>query len=263
VDRSSPWAPLLSAAGAAGAAIGLVYGIGGVVLSLRYEGFGLTGQQAVAYASREILLFHGARSLFIWALLGAALVLVLRALADDTRRALEARLRTRWILLGVCALAVGLFLVLHVWWPLAGLAAVVLILLAEARWPNRPLARFLASAAAVALVAVAYEADRITYQLDWTCVDVAAATEGSPASERSCGILIGQTDRGYYIGQPGSSSSLTGPPFEPDSHYRLVFIPADQVAGSSSEKQKARVIRDHAESRREWLPSRLGDIEIR
>lgn len=107
MDSKSPWAPLLSAAGAAGAAIGLVYGIGGVVLSLRYDGFGLTGQQAVAYASREVLLFHGARSLFIWALLGAALVLSLRALADDTRKAIEARLRTRWGLLGVASLASG------------------------------------------------------------------------------------------------------------------------------------------------------------
>lgn len=263
MDRSSPWTALLSAAGAAGAAIGLVYGIGGVVLSLRYDGFGLTGQQAVAYASREVLLFHGARSLFIWALLGAALVLSLRPLADDTRRAIEDRLRTRWGLIGIAALAVGLFLVLRVWWPLAGLGAVLAILLAEARWPDRPLARFLASASAVALVAVAYEADRITYQLDWTCVDVAADAEGGRASERSCGILIGQTDRGYYIGQPQSSSSLSDAPFEPDSRYRLVFIPADRVTGSYAEKQKARVIRDNADSRREWLPSRLGDIEIR
>jgi hypothetical protein len=262
VDRSSPWAALLSAAGAAGAAIGLVYGIGGVVLSLRYDGFGVTGQQAVAYSPREVLLFHGARSLFIWALLGAALVLSLRALADEAPKAIEARLRRRWGLVGVVALALGLFLVLRVWWPLAGLGAVLAILLAEARWPDRPLARFLASASAVALVAVAYEADRITYQLDWTCVDVAAGAEGGRASER-CGILIGQTDRGYYIGQPQSSSSLSEAPFEPDSRYRLVFIPADRVAGSYAEKQKARVIRDNADSRREWLLSRLGDIEIR
>lgn len=150
-----------------------------MVLSLRYDGFGLTGQQAVAYASREVLLFHGARSLFIWALLGAALVLSLRALADDTRKAIEARLRTRWGLLGVAALALGLFLALRVWWPLAGQGAVLAILLAEARWPDRPLARFLASASAVALVAVAYEADRITYQLDWTCIDIAADAEGA------------------------------------------------------------------------------------
>ena len=263
MDRSSPWAPLLTAAGAAGAAIGLVYGIGGVVLSFRYEGFGLTGQQAVAYTSREVLLFHGARSLFIWALLGAILVLSLRALVEDAPKAIEAGLRTRWVLIGIPALALGLFLVLRVWWPLAALGAVLAILFAEAHWPDRPLARFLASASAVALVAVAYEADRISYQLDWTCVDVAARTDGSGASERSCGILIGQTDRGYYIGRAQSSSSLSEAPFEPDSRYRLVFIPADRVAGSYAEKQKARVIRDHADSRREWLPSRLGAIEIR
>ena len=263
MDRSSPSATLLSAAGAAGAAIGLVYGIGGVVLSLRYDGFGVTGQQAVAYTPREVLLFHGARSLLIWALLGAALVLSLRALADDAPKAIEARLRTRWILVGVGALALGLFLVLRVWWPLAAPAAVLAILVAEAHWPDRPLARFLASASAVALVAVAYEADRITYQLDWTCVDVATDADASRASERSCGILIGQTDRGYYIGQPESSSSLTEAPFEPGTRYRLVFIPADGVAGSYAEKQKARVIRDIADSRRKWLPSRLGDIEVR
>ena len=263
MDRSNPWTTLLSAAGAAGAAIGLVYGIGGVVLSLRYDGFGITGQQAVAYTSREVLLFHGARSLFIWALLGAALVLSLRALADDTSKAIHTRLRTRWGLLGVSALALGLFFALNVWWPLAGLVAVLAILFVAARWWDRPTLRFLASAAAVALVAVAYEADRITYQLDWTCVDIAADAEGGRASERSCGILIGQTDRGFYIGQPGSSSSLSEAPFEPDSRYRLVFIPVDRVAGAYAEKQKARVIRDNADARREWLPSRLGDIEIR
>ena len=263
MDRSSPWAALLSAAGAAGAAIGIVYAIGGVVLSLRYDGFGMTGQQAVAYTPREVLLFHGARSLFIWALLGVALVLSLRALADDRRNAIEARLRTRWGLLGVTALALALFLTLRVWWPLAGVVAILAILVAAARWPNRPLARFLASAAAVALVAVAYEADRITYQLDWTCVDVAAEAERGRAAERSCGILIGQTDRGYYIGRPRASDSLSRAPFEPDSRYRLVFIPVDRVAGAYAEKQKARVIRDNADSRREWLPARLGDIEIR
>jgi len=263
VDRGSPWTTLLSAAGAAGAAIGLVYGIGGVVLSLRYDGFGMTGQQAVAYSSREVLLFHGARSLFIWALLGAALVLSLRGLADDRRNAIKARLWTRWGLLGVCALALVLFLTLRVWWPLAAVVAGLAILLAAARWPDSPLARFLASAAAVALVAVAYEADRISYQLDWTCVDVAAGAETDKASERSCGILVGQTDRGYYIGQPGSSSSLSRAPFEPDSRYRLVFIPVERVAGAYAEKQKARVIRDNADARREWLPARIGDIEIR
>jgi hypothetical protein len=119
------------------------------------------------------------------------------------------------------------------------------------------------SAAAVALVAAAYEADRITYQLDWTCVDVATGTEASQTSERSCGILVGQTDRGYYIGEPQASSSLTKAPFEPGSRYQLVFIPADRVAGSFAEKQKARVIRANAQSRRERLPARLADIEIR
>jgi hypothetical protein len=263
VDRSSPWPTLLSAAGAAGAAIGLVYAIGGVVLSLRYEGFGISGQQAVAYTSREVLLFHGARSLLIWAVLGVVLVLSLRALADDAPKAINARLRSRWVLAGVGGLALGLFLVLRVWWPLAALFAILAILLAEAHWPDRPLARFLASAAAVALVAVAFEADRITYQLDWTCIDVAADADAGLASERSCGILIGQTERGYFIGQPESSSGLTDVPFEPDTRYRLVFIPADRVAGAYAEKQKARVIRDFADARRQWLPSRLGDIEIR
>jgi hypothetical protein len=262
VDRSSPWGSLVNAAGAAGAAIGLVYGIGGVVLSFRYDGFGLTGQQAVAYTSREVLLFHGARSLFLWALLGAALVFSLRALPEGTPKAIEARLWTRWGLI-VVALAFALFLVLRTVWPLAALGAILAILLFEARWTGRPLARFLASALAVAVVAAAYEADRITYQLDWTCVDVAADAEGGRASERSCGILIGQTDRGYYIGQPRSSSSLSKAPFEPASRYRLVFIPADRVAGSYAGKQKARVIRAQADSRREWLPARLGDIEIR
>ena len=185
------------------------------------------------------------------------------AAPETTRHRRERGLVSRWVWPVVCALALVLFLTLRVWWPLAAVVAGLAILLAAARWPDRPLARFLASAAAVALVAVAYEADRISYQLDWTCVDVAAGAETDNASERSCGILVGQTDRGYYIGQPGSSSSLSRAPFEPDSRYRLVFIPVERVAGAYAEKQKARVIRDNADARREWLPARIGDIEIR
>ena len=61
VASESPWAAVVNAAGAAGAAIASVYAIGSIVTSLRYEGFGLGGQEAVAVTPREVLLFAGTR----------------------------------------------------------------------------------------------------------------------------------------------------------------------------------------------------------
>jgi hypothetical protein len=70
MTKESPWAAVVNAAGAAGAAIASVYAVGSIVMSLRYEGFGLSGQEAVAVTPREVLLFAGTRSLVIWAAVG-------------------------------------------------------------------------------------------------------------------------------------------------------------------------------------------------
>lgn len=62
-------------------------------------------------------------------------------------------------------MALVLLLVLRVWWPLAAYAALLAIVLASVRWREHQLPRLLASVAAVALVGVAYEADRLSYWL--------------------------------------------------------------------------------------------------
>jgi hypothetical protein len=68
-------------------------------------------------------------------------------------------------------------------------------------------------------------------------------------------MLVGQQDRGFYLGVPER-----GHPTRP---YRLVFIPAAEVARASSEKQLARVIPRRAASRRKRLGSRPGDVTVR
>ena len=93
MERGDPWARLIAAAGAVGAAVALVYVIGGASLSLRYEGFGLPGHQAAAQTPREVLLAAGLRTLAVWTLVGAVLVLSLRRLPDATERALAGWLR--------------------------------------------------------------------------------------------------------------------------------------------------------------------------
>jgi hypothetical protein len=259
VERSDPWARLIAAAGAIGAAVTLVYVIGGASLSLRYEGFGLPGQQAAAQTPREVLLAAGLRTLGIWALLGLALVLSLRALPDETERALVGRLRRPTGFLAAAAVALVLLLALKVWWPLATYGAVVAIVLASVHWKARPLARILASALAVALVAVAYEADRITYYVERTCV-TPASTTGQGGDRRMCGALVGQQDRGFYLGVP---LEATGEGVSEGLSQDLVFIPAAHVGDARSTKQLARVTESRADARRRWLPARLLDLRVR
>lgn len=245
--QRDPWSNVVAAAGAIGAAVALVYVIGGASLSLRYEGFGLPGNLAATLTPREVLLAAGLRTLFLWTLLGVALVLVLRALPDARIRAFLGRARGRWIVLAVAVPALILVLTVSVWWPLATYGAVLAITLATLYWEPRSPRRLLAYALSVGLVAVAYEADRLSYLVEWTCVDVAGA------QQTSCGTLIGQKDDGVYLGVPGAGQS---PP-------RLAFLPSSRIEEAASEKQLARVIADRAAARREPLRSRLWDIRVR
>jgi hypothetical protein len=267
VERGDVWARLIGAAGAIGAAVTLVYLIGGASLSMRYAGFGLPGNQAATLTPREDLLAAGLRTLAVWALLGVALVLALRALPDGFVRVLGDRLSRPWGLVLAAVVALVLFLVLRVWWPLATYGAVLAILLASRHWGTRPLARLLMSVLAVALVAVAYEADRISYLVEWTCVDVARASAvdaaaGSPVAagtrQRVCGTLIGQSDRGFYLGLR-TRSHPTGKRAMPS---RVGFIPAARVQAAYTEKRPARATANHAADRREPLRSRLWDIRV-
>ena len=246
MERDDLWSRVIVAAGAIGGTVALVYVIGGAALSLRYDGFGLPGQQAAAYTPRETLLAAGLRTLVVWAALGIALILALRALPDASVRAVAAWLRTPVGVITVAVIVVALVLLLNVWWPLVALGAVIAIVLASVYWESRPARRLLVSALSVSLVAVAYEADRISYLVEWTCVDLAP-------KRHLCGSLIGQQDRGFYLGVP---TEAAGP-------YRLTFIPATRVDAANSHKELARVIPSRAEARRETLISRITDVHVR
>jgi hypothetical protein len=270
VERNDSWGNVIAAAGAIGAGVALVYVVGGTSLSLRYEGLGLPGQQAAALTPREVLLAAGLRTLALWSVIGVALVLALRALPDAAIETVAGRLRTPSGLLAVAALALALLLILRVWWPLAALGALLAIVLASVYWKPFRVRRFLVSALSIGLVGVAYEADRLTYIVEWTCVRAAnssgaagedatpAASREVPGERRVCGTLIGQQDRGFYLGVPstGDSAHGTGP-------SRLVFIPAGLVEEAYSARRLARVIASRAEARREPLRSRLWDIRVR
>jgi hypothetical protein len=284
VQRDSPLATLIQVAGAAGAAVGFVYAIGGLVLSLRYEGFGLNGQESAALTSREVLLFSGATTLARWILIGVAIFgviwVLLRLLAwllgDQRASARASELpRARWIQVGTIALALALILLSHVWWPAAATAAIAAIAWESTQtvpaaskpegfptgWsrqsekgsPRSRIRRWVVIAAAVGLVAVAYEADRLRYRLNWSCVDV------TEEREHTCGILIAQNDRGFYIGAPpgqDARSVETAP-------YRLVFVPQERVIRASSQRREARVIESNADARREPPVARVLSIDVR
>jgi hypothetical protein len=256
VERPDPWARVLAFAGAAGAAVALIYVIGGASLSIRYDGFGLPGNQSAAQTPREVLLAAGLRTLVVWTLVGAALVLALVRVPDAAPPALTRRLRRRRGPAAVAVVAVVLLLVLRVWWPLAALAALVVIVFVTVRWKERPLARALAGVAAVSLVTVAYEADRLTYMVERTCVTRAVADDPVPGAP-VCGTLVAQVDRGFYLGVPLPD------PGEHTEPQALVFVPADRVSEATSRKQEVMVTTSHADGRRERLVSRLFGLRVR
>jgi hypothetical protein len=229
--------------------VALVYLVGGASLSLRYESFDLPGQHAAAQTPRETLLAAGVRTLVVWALVGVLLVVVLRAVDDKIGDRPYRFMRKPAGIVAVLAVAFLLLLVLRVWWPLATFGAVLIILFIEARPGTSQAARTLTAALAVAVVAIAYEADRLTYYVEWTCVDRLAESAQS-TGERTCGVLVGQQDRGFYVAVP-------------DEQYRLVFIPAGLVDGSESSKRKAEAVATRAHARRERLISRFGDFSVR
>lgn len=249
----------------------LVYLVGGMVMSMRYGAFGLTGQQAIAYTPREVLLFAGVRSLMLWAILGVFLGLVVARLPDRLADGAVGRLHRPSGVVVLAAVVIALLLLLSVWWPLAALGALLVVVTTTARWRDHPTRRFLASAVAIAVVAAAYESDRISYLVDWTCVEVSgnAGVKGRSApfglrplgrgSLQACGVLIGQNGRGYYIGSQGAwRSPRSGAP-----RYRLLFIPDDRVITAYAQKEPLRAIDARVEDRRKPLRSRLWDIGVR
>jgi hypothetical protein len=245
VAAQDPLGRLTSVAGAAVGAVGLVYVVGALSLSMRYEGFGLAGQQAAAVTPREALLAAGLRTLVIWVALGVAVAIALAARGRRIARAIEQRLRTPLGLAAIAALVIAL-LFARVLWPLAAVLAIVVTAYATVHWEAASWRRLLVTALSIGLVAVAYEADRITYYVEWTCVGL------KDPGGRACGVLVGEQDRGFYLATA-----------ERPAAGRLLFVPASRVASASSRKQLARVTGSRARARRETIVSRVPDIRVR
>jgi hypothetical protein len=243
VAPESPLDRLSNVAAGAVGAVGLVYVVGGLSLSLRYDGLGLPGQESAAVTPREMLLAAGLRTMVIWGILGFAVALALAAGGKRVARAIDPRRRRPVGATAVAALALGLLFV-HVVWPLVTLVAVLFTTYATVHW--EAWRRLGVTALAVGAVAVAYEADRITYQVESTCVNLK-----EPVG-RPCGVLVGQQDRGFYLGVSEGSATKG-----------LLFVPTSRVSSASSHKKLEDVTVNHGHSRRETIVSRVGNIDIR
>jgi len=245
VAAQDPLGRLTSVAGAAVGAVGLVYVVGALSLSMRYEGFGLAGQQAAGVTPREVLLAAGLRTLVVWVALGVAVALILAAGGRRVARAIDQRLRTPVGLAVFGAIAIAL-LFARVLWPLAAFLAILVTAYATVHWDATSWRRILVTALSIGVVAVAYEADRITYYVEWTCVGL------KEPGGRACGVLVGEQDRGFYL-------AITDRP----SAGRLLFVPSARVTSASTRKQRARITGTRARARRETVVTRVVDIRVR
>jgi small neutral amino acid transporter SnatA (MarC family) len=269
VTREADWKTLATWAGIVGGAVGLVYAVGAVVLLLRYAGFQF-GAQTLAVTPREQILIRGGVALALWGTIGAALITVvrfgLRALTmlqkhpaprEQPRAASSSppatpsiRGPSRLAVFIVAAVACFLVVLLaHRWWIFAALLAVPCIALAVTRWHGRPALWLPVSALAVAVVAAAYEADRLSYVVEWRCVRMSASTD------TTCGVDLATKSEGVYLGQPREKGST--------SPSRVVFIPSSKVAGSYTVTRKEGVTPDQTVSRRRSLLSRVFDVSVR
>jgi hypothetical protein len=237
-----PLGRLTTAAGALVGGVGFIYVVGAISLSLRYQGYGLAGQYTAAMTPREVLLTAGLRTLLVWVAIGAFVAWVLtwdeRRLARWTKRTL----RTKWGLAVAIAIGAGLLL-LRVAWPFVAYLGILATAYATATWWSASsVKRLLVTVLAIGATTVAYEADRITYIVERTCLNLQAP------GPRTCGLLVGQQDRGFYVGVRDAVG------------VRLVFVPAARVVSASTQKKRLRVI---AGDRRETVIRRLPDIRVR
>lgn len=242
MESQDPLSRLGAVAGAVVGGAGFIYIVGALSLSLRYAAFGLPGQQAAALTPREVLLAAGLRTLVIWVAIGAGIVLALTVHDRWLAERITELVRRRWAQVALAVLALAL-LFLRVWWPLALLIGVLVATYATVTWDGPSLKRVLVTVLALGLVTVAYEADRISYYVEWTCVAVK-----DPVGE-SCGVLVGQQDRGFYLGVPDGGE--------------LLFAPAARVVHASSTRRLARATQPARDDRRETLVSRLVGVRVR
>jgi hypothetical protein len=194
---------------------------------------------------REVLLAAGLRTLVIWVSVGVAFALILGRGKRRIARMLRRRRRTRLGCAVVAALAIGL-LFAHVLWPLATLVGVLATTYATVTWPPASVPRVLIATLAIGLVAVAYEADRLSYYVERACVS------GKDPTETPCGLLVGQRDTGFYLG-------VTERPGVAD----LLFMPTSRVVRARSHKELSRVPEPAARDRRKSIVDRIVHLRVR
>jgi hypothetical protein len=237
-----PLGRLTTAAGALVGGVGFIYVVGALSLSLRYEGYGLPGQHAAALSPREVLLSAGLRTLVVWVAIGSVIAWALTWRRRRPARWIKRQLRTKKGI-AVAVLIAAALLCLRVAWPFVAYLGILATAYANATWWSRSsVKRLLVTALAIGATTVAYEADRISYIIERTCLNL---TNPAP---RTCGLLVGQQDRGFYIGVRDAVG------------VRLVFVPAERVKSASTQKKHLRV---RAGYRRETVVLRLPDIRIR
>lgn len=237
-----PLGRLTTAAGALVGGVGFIYVVGAISLSLRYEGYGLPGQHTAAMSPREVLLTAGLRTLVVWVAIGLAIAWVLtwreRRLARWIKRGLRSRKGA-----AVAVFIGAALLCMRVAWPFVAYLAILATAYATATWWSASsVKRLLVTALAIGATTVAYEADRISYIIERTCLNV------KDAGRRTCGLLVGQQDRGFYVGVRDAAG------------VHLVFVPAARVASASTQKEPLRVRAGH---RRQTVILRLPDIRLR
>jgi hypothetical protein len=237
-----PLGRLTTAAGALVGGVGFIYVVGALSLSMRYEGYGLPGQHTAALSPREVLLTAGLRTLVVWVAIGAAVAWMLALKERRAARWIKRRLRT-WPG-AVDALGIGVVLLwFHVLWPFVAYLGILATAYATATWWSASsVKRLLVTALAIGATTVAYEADRISYLIERTCLNL---TDRAP---RTCGLLVGQQDRGFYIGVRDPVG------------VRLVFVPSERVKSASTQKEPLRV---RAGYRRQTVFLRLHDFRVR
>jgi hypothetical protein len=237
-----PLGRLTTAAGALVGGVGFIYVVGALSLSLRYEGYGLPGQHTAAVSPREVLLTAGLRTLVVWVAIGSLVAWGLIWRGRWLARWIKRQLRTGPGL-AVAVVIGAVLLCLRVLWPFVAYLGVLATAYATATWWSASsVKRLLVTTLAIGATTVAYEADRISYIVERACVNL------KDPGRRTCGLLVGQQDRGFYIGV----RDVVG--------ARLVFVPSARVESASTRKEPLRV---NAGDRRKTVILRVTDIRVR
>jgi hypothetical protein len=255
----------LVGAALAGGAAALAYCVGAAVLTFRYDGFGMPGQQLVGVTPREQLLIRGGVTLLVGTLAGALLVaigwvaaaLAARRLPDEAPgRVGHSALAARRLpdeaparvghsaLAAVIAAELVLLATAHVFWPMWLVVALAVYVWMAVRHPEQIVGRAIVGAVAIAVVTLSYESNRLRYGIE----DARVITRSPRVDVK--GILIGQNDRGVYLGvdRRRGGGLLT-----------VVFVPPNRVVEMHTTSRTAIVDRPSQRARREPVRERVWD----